>query len=144
MLKYLFVVLKISNFKESLRSFLRLLISRQQTKIAFYLTRCTPISKKPSTWQFGIFDINSGFNVEDTHLKDNQRIERLFAILTIAFLWAYLVGVFKDQNIRPIRTLNNGRRAFSFFKYGLDAISSILLNLDRQTDIDFFKILSCT
>lgn len=87
---------------------------------------------------------SSGFNVEDTHLADIQRIERLFAVLTIAFLWAYLVGIFKDQFIKPIRTLNNGRRAFSFFKYGLDTISSILLNPDRQTDIDIFKILSCT
>lgn len=87
---------------------------------------------------------SSGFNVEDTHLADIQRIERLFAVLTIAFLWAYLVGIFKDQFIKPIRTLNNGRKAFSFFKYGLDTISSILLNPDRQTDIDIFKILSCT
>jgi hypothetical protein len=87
---------------------------------------------------------SSGFNVEDTHLADIQRIERLFAVFTIAFLWAYLVGIFKDQFIKPIRTLNNGRKAFSFFKYGLDTISSTLLNLDRQTDIDIFKILSCT
>lgn len=87
---------------------------------------------------------SSGFNVEDTHLADILRIERLFAVLTIAFLSAYLVGIFKDQFIKPIRTLNNGRKAFSFFKHGLDTISSILLNPDRQTDIDIFKILSCT
>ena len=87
---------------------------------------------------------SSGFNVEDTYLADIDRIERLFAILTIAFLWAYLVGIFKDRFIKPIRTLNNGRKAFSFFKYGLDAIASVLLNIDRQTDIDIFKILSCT
>ena len=87
---------------------------------------------------------SSGFNVEDTHLADINRIERLFAILTIAFLWAYLVGIFKDRFIKPIRTLNNGRKAFSFFKYGLDTIASVLLNIDRQTDIDIFKILSYT
>ena len=87
---------------------------------------------------------SSGFNVEDTHLADIERIERLFAILTIAFLWAYLVGIFKDRFVKPIRTLNNGRKAFSFFKYGLDTIASVLLNPDRQTDIDIFKILSCT
>ena len=43
---------------------------------------------------------SSGFNVEDTHLADIDRIERLFAILTIAFLWAYLVGIFKDRFIK--------------------------------------------
>lgn len=87
---------------------------------------------------------SSGFNVEDTHLADIDRIERLFAILTVAFLWAYLVGIFKDRFIKLIRTLNNGRKAFSFFKYGLDTIASVLLNSVRQTDIDVFKILSCT
>ena len=87
---------------------------------------------------------SSGFNVEDTHLADIDRIERLFAILTIAFLWAYLVGIFKDRFIKPIRKLNNGRTAFSFFKYGLDTIASVLLNPDRQSNIDVFKILSCT
>ncbi len=36
----------------------------------------------------------SGFNLEDTHLTDIDRIEKLIAIVTIAFCWAYLVGIF--------------------------------------------------
>jgi len=60
----------------------------------------------------------SGFNIEDTHLANIDRIERLFAIMTIAFTWAYLVGIYKDENIKAIRILKHGRRAKSFFKYG--------------------------
>ena len=86
---------------------------------------------------------SSGFNVEDTHLADIDRIERLFAILTIAFLWAYRVGIAMDQ-LKPIRILNNGHKAISFFKYGLDTISSAMLNADRQPLIKIFEILSCT
>ena len=86
---------------------------------------------------------SSGFNIEDTHLADIERIERLFAILTIAFLWAYRVGIAMDR-LKPIRILNNGHKAMSFFKYGLDAISSALLNTDRQPLIKIFEILSCT
>ena len=86
---------------------------------------------------------SSGFNVEDTHLADIERIERLFAILTIAFLWAYRVGIIMDL-LKPIRILNNGHKALSFFKYGLDTISSLLLNTDRQPIIKIFEILSCT
>lgn len=87
---------------------------------------------------------SSGFNVEDTHLADIDRIERLFAILTMAFLWAYLVGIFKDEHVKPIRLLNNGKRAVSFFKYGLDTIADSFLNPHRQTSINIFEILSCT
>ena len=83
---------------------------------------------------------SSGFNVEDTRLADIDRIERLLAILTIAFLWAYLVCIFKDRFIKHIRTLNNGWKAFSFFKNELDTIASALLNTDRTTDIDIFKV----
>ena len=67
----------------------------------------------------------SGFNIEDTHLTDIDRIERLFAIITIAFTWAYLVGIYKDANIKPIRILKNGRRA-------QDSSSTPLMN-DNQT-----------
>ena len=86
---------------------------------------------------------SSGFNVEDTHLADIDRIERLFAILTIASLWAYRVGIIMDH-LKPIRILNNGHKALSFCKYGLDTISSTLLNTDRQPIIKIFEILSCT
>ena len=34
---------------------------------------------------FGIFK-SRGFNLEDTHLVDSERLSRLFALLTIAFM----------------------------------------------------------
>ena len=36
--------------------------------------------------------------------------------------WVYLVGEHKDLNIEPIRILNNGYRAKSLVKYGLEEI----------------------
>lgn len=45
----------------------------------------------------------SGFNIEDSHLTDIERIEKLFALVTVAFTWAYVVGDylnrFKSKNI---------------------------------------------
>ena len=35
---------------------------------------------------------SSGFNIEDTHLQDRERIARLPAMVCIALIWAYLVG----------------------------------------------------
>jgi len=87
---------------------------------------------------------SSGFNIEDTHLTDIERIEKLFYLVIIAFTWSYLVGIYLNENVKPIRVLNNGRRAKSFFKYGLEYIAMILLNTGFKSDIDIFKFLSCT
>jgi hypothetical protein len=86
----------------------------------------------------------SGFNLEDTHLTEIDRIEKLVAIVTIAFSWAYLVGIYLHERVKPIRILNNGKRAKSFFKYGLTHIATLLLNSEFQSDINIFKFLSCT
>jgi len=86
----------------------------------------------------------SGFNLEDTHLTEIDRIEKLVAIVTIAFSWAYLVGIYLHEQVKPIRILNNGKRAKSFFKYGLTYIATLLLNSEFQSDIDIFNLLSCT
>jgi len=31
----------------------------------------------------------SGFNIEDTHLTHIERIEKLFALVTVVFTWAF-------------------------------------------------------
>jgi hypothetical protein len=67
-----------------------------------------------------------GFNLEDTHLTDIERIEKLVAIVTIAFCRAYLVGIYLHENHKPIRILNNGRMAKSFFKYILSFITFVV------------------
>lgn len=133
----------ISNFREKfLNNPQWLLTSRHLAKIANYSKSCTPISEKRSTSRAGRLRHTSS-HFEDTHLANIHRIERLFAKLTITFLWAYLVGIFKDEHVKPIRLLNNDKRAVSFFKYGLDTIANILLNPYRQTIINIFEVLSC-
>ena len=77
----------------------------------------------------------SGFNLEDTHLRDLERISRLLSLLCIAFIWAYLTGINRHKNIKPIKIKKHGRKAYSFFKYGLIFIAhallcSILLDID--------------
>ena len=61
---------------------------------------------------------SSGFNIEDTHMRDMERIARLVAMVCVALVWAYLVGEHKDINIKPIRVLKHGRKAKSLVKYG--------------------------
>ena len=87
---------------------------------------------------------SSGFNIEDIHLTHLDRIERLFAVMVVAFTWVYLVGIHKQIFITPIRILKHGRKAKSIFKYGLEEIANTLLNPWYKARFDIFKILSCT
>lgn len=87
---------------------------------------------------------SSGFNLKDTHLTDIKRIEKLLTIVLIAFLWAYRVGIYIHQKIKPIRMLKHGNRAKSLFKYGLEYIAAILLNPYRIQNIKVEQFLSCT
>ena len=87
---------------------------------------------------------SSGFNIEHTHLTDLVRIEKLFTIIMLAFAWAYVVGVYVNQNIKPVRILKHGRKAKSLLKYGLEIIATVLLNPLKVKEINVFKFLSCT
>lgn len=69
---------------------------------------------------------SSGFNFEDTHLHNLDRLYKMMILLAIAYSWAIRIGEIKN-NIVPIKIKNHGRREFSFFRYGLQVIQSILL-----------------
>jgi hypothetical protein len=87
-----------------------------------------------------------GFNFEDTHLTDPPKI---MAILTLAFLWAVQTGQWLHQ-LKPIpqkKTLP--RPVKSIFRYGLDKLPAILLNIHHGIEnLRFFKFAlkfwSCT
>lgn len=87
---------------------------------------------------------SSGFNIEDTHMTEIDRIERLVAVVCIALVWAYLVGDHKDLNIKKIRILKHGHRAKSIVKYGLEEISDVLNRPMKVPKFDVFQFLSCS
>jgi len=88
---------------------------------------------------------SSGFNLEDTHLTDLVRISKLLAVVAIAFVWAYLAGIDKHLNMKPIKVKKHGRRAYSFFKYGMIRIACALTNPINNSDLRrCLKLLSCT
>jgi hypothetical protein len=87
---------------------------------------------------------SSGFNIEDTHVTDLERLEKLFSLTIIAFVWCYKIGDFLDENIQQIKLKKHGRRAISVFKYGLDYLSKFLLTSFKSLDYNLFCFLSCT
>ena len=101
-------------------------------------------------WQietmFKAFKTN-GFNLEDTHLQVLERIDKLVAIVSIAFVWAYKVGLQKHLYEKPIPIKKHGRKAYSIFKYGMSVINNVLLNAcnNQKHQINSVCILlSCT
>lgn len=69
-----------------------------------------------------------GFNFEDTHLTDYQRIEAMIGLLGLAFAWVVLVGDWISQGGKNIPIKKHGRRAKSMFRTGLDFIRHKLFN----------------
>lgn len=88
---------------------------------------------------------SSGFNLEDTHLTNLDRLSTLVAVVSLAFLWALKVGHWLYRH-RPLRLKSHGRREKSTFRLGLDFIRRAISNLtlDKQLLDDAFRVLSCT
>ncbi|MCP9496535.1 MAG: IS4 family transposase [Pyrinomonadaceae bacterium MAG19_C2-C3] len=88
-----------------------------------------------------------GFCLEETHITEKQRLEKLLALLTVAFCWAYLAGEWLART-NPIRIKKHGRLAKSIFRHGFDYLRRILCNQDcvrkRSDFIRLCNLLSCT
>ena len=87
---------------------------------------------------------SSGFNMEGTHVRDLGRMANLFSIIMLAYVWCYLIGIYINGNIKPIKVLKHGRRAVSLFRYGLDYVRECLINHTNRHRINIFKFLSYT
>ena len=88
-----------------------------------------------------------GFCLEATHLTDKARLEKLLALLAIAYCWAFLVGEWFAK-IEPLKIKKHGRLAKSIFRHGIDYLRRILCNQDCFTErlifIKLCQLLSCT
>lgn len=73
-----------------------------------------------------------GFNLEDTHITDPDRVARLIAVMTLALCWCYKVGLWLNQQ-QPIVIKKHQRRACSVIRLGLDTLRRVLLNGASQT-----------
>ena len=72
-----------------------------------------------------------GFNLEDTHLTEQERVELLMASVVVAFAWSYKVGDYIDE-IKPIKIKSNNRRLRSVFKTGYKFLINLFSNIHRR------------
>lgn len=88
---------------------------------------------------------STGFHLEQTHINDYCRLNTLLRVIAIAFIWAYNVGIYLHQRIKPIAVKKHGRRAVSLFSYGLDELSQAFINAINSMTIRAINLfLSCT
>lgn len=81
-----------------------------------------------------------GFNLEDTHLTDPKRLDRLLALLALAFTWAFLVGTWCHVH-RPLKLKKHGYPPKSLFKRGLDALRSAILAGTKPAPLNLTRCL---
>ncbi|VAW29834.1 hypothetical protein MNBD_BACTEROID07-1893 [hydrothermal vent metagenome] len=86
---------------------------------------------------------SSGFNMEDTHLTEMDRVEKLLSLVLIAFTWSYRIGIYLNQ-LKPIPIKKHGRRAYSFFKLGLNSLAKVININDLTIFNNYCLFLSCT
>jgi len=69
-----------------------------------------------------------GFNLEDTHITQLDRLSKLMAVLAVAFCWSHKIGEWKNE-VKPIKIKKHGRKAMSLFHYGLNILRRMLCRL---------------
>ena len=88
-----------------------------------------------------------GFGLEETHLKDSERLKKLLGLLAIALCWSWLCGKQICQ-LKPIKIKKHRRRAKSIFRVGLDALEKVFSNPttkgQKKENNMFILLLSCT
>jgi hypothetical protein len=86
-----------------------------------------------------------GFRMEDTHMTDAGKIEKLVFILTMAFCWAYKTGEMQASRV-PILVKKHGRKAKSIFRTGLNLIRLVLLRVHRDAEqlVILLSYLTCS
>ena len=88
-----------------------------------------------------------GFNFENTHIKDNEKLFKLMAIAVLAFTLTVKAGIYRALRT-PIKIKNNGRPLYSLFTYGLDLLKRLFFNrltckkLHNNPSLTLYSLLS--
>lgn len=87
-----------------------------------------------------------GFNLEQTHLRDPERLSRLLAMLALTFCLCHKLGEWVHQQ-KALKLKKHGRKPKSTFRLGLDLLRSAITNFthfDLDTWQKLLQLLSCT
>jgi len=77
-----------------------------------------------------------GFNIEDTHMIDTEKLQKLMYIAALATLITVKTGILRNMQI-PILIKKHGRSLYSLFTYGLDFLRSVILKKTQKSITKF-------
>jgi len=82
----------------------------------------------------------AGFNLEDTHITNLKKLEKLFAVASLALAICVIAGEIKN-NIKAIKTKNHGYKAVSLFTYGFDWLKDYFSNMQNMSLNMMFELI---
>ena len=88
-----------------------------------------------------------GFNLEQTHVTEPDRLEKLIGLLAVAYCWAFAAGKWLTEN-KPLKVKKHGRLPISLLRRGLDYLrpvaQQICANVSKAQSLQAMRFLSCT
>ena len=78
--------------------------------------------------------------MEETHLTQATKIDKLFGMLAIAVAWATKTGELESAK-NPIEIKKNTRPQKSLFRPGCEIIQEVLFEIKRHSKVNIFEIL---
>ena len=74
---------------------------------------------------FGILK-SKGFRLEETHIREAERVSKLLGLLALALCWCIKSGELQWE-LKPLKLKTHGRLPKSLFRYGYDYLRHLLL-----------------
>lgn len=88
---------------------------------------------------------SNGFNLQDTHLQEDERLERLVGLVSVAYTWMVKTGLMiLKKSPEMFRCKKHGRPSKSVFRAGLEFIMRAVFTNNNRDFSRAIKFLSCT
>lgn len=82
-----------------------------------------------------------GFNMEETHMTEPERMDKLMGILALAFTWCLIAGHWHCGDVKCLPLNKHYRPARALFREGLDLLRRVLLNDEAKGEAISFLVL---
>ena len=80
-----------------------------------------------------------GFNLEETHMQDLNKLSLLFGIISLSFVWCYHIGI-QRAKVKPIKVLKHGFKEKRYFKLLSALFTNSSYKNKRGQGLNFFLI----
>jgi hypothetical protein len=88
---------------------------------------------------------SNGFNLEQTHVQNLDRLHTLLGLIGLAHAWAIKVGTYiKKSQADLFKLTKNKRPRKNIFKAGLEALAEVFFTSNTYKIWKYIRFLSCT